>query len=407
MRKYLKFLSPVMFLLSACQTNFTNRTVASGESENIETQFYETKLQQNFLQDQEKYQNKISDLYKKDSVMERNIIYDIDPKLKGKIEALEQRSNYYKNNLLKSAQNQNVPTAKTFSFDLPWRQHHDQFILQNLEAYELDNGKVLKQMVLSTDTTRRLILNLINKSYNWNGKAKPPSLQMGQPKPQDPHLKASLTCDQDVNRLQSSDTIRIPKGNNYEFDWYDESKNIPRTVFEISHPNTHCEFKFRKPDQYREYGIQFIPEAQQMKKISSPNLNYELCYMPKNSNLKGMDQFFTSADTDHMTCPQKADYFKTLEDPYEGIRAKIKLLTGKEISNEYIKAGDPFKPLDFSQAPKLDAVLISYLVFRSDFSGNVILEALKYHAKRGTIIRIAISDVITLRKDRQIGRAHV
>ena len=56
--------------------------------------------------------------------------------------------------------------------------------------------------------------------------------------------------------------------------------------------------------------------------------------------------------------------------------------------------------MDFSKAPKLNTVLISYLVFRHDFYGTLIARLAKWHADHGAQVRILMSDVIANKKDR-------
>ena len=55
-----------------------------------------------------------------------------------------------------------------------------------------------------------------------------------------------------------------------------------------------------------------------------------------------------------------------------------------------IAKADPNTKLDFSNAPDLEAIVMSYLEFKNDFSGNMVAQALRYHAKRGTQIRIIL-----------------
>lgn len=84
----------------------------------------------------------------------------------------------------------------------------------------------------------------------------------------------------------------------------------------------------------------------------------------------------------------------------EGFNAKVAALLGRPLSKSFIDAGDPEAPLDFSRAPKLTLVYVSYLDIKADFSGRVIDRLLRHHAARGATIRVMASEVLERDKDR-------
>ena len=84
----------------------------------------------------------------------------------------------------------------------------------------------------------------------------------------------------------------------------------------------------------------------------------------------------------------------------EGFNAKVAALLGRPLSEAFLDAGDPEAPLDFSRAPKLTLVYVSYLDIKADFSGRVIDRLLRHHAARGATIRVMASDVLERDKDR-------
>jgi len=401
--KYQILIIAFLFFQISCQTNQANRTIASDVDQKLAVHFYETKLQQDFLNDQYKYQKQIEDLYKADHPLQKNIIYDVDPHLLERVSDLRNRAESEKNQLSRQADNYIQPTSQVFSFQFPWREHHDEFLLHDLQKYSLENGKIQRQISLSTNASKKTYLKLTNKFASWKEpRPTPPVKILGKPETPPPLLKAQMTCNDSLIHHKTLTSIKIDKGQRYQFDWFDEISNPTQTLFEFQNPETKCDLYFTDVATKKVYGVQLSSDSNQMKSISNPSHNFELCYLPSNTQLTGMEKFFTDIDTYRMSCPQKLDNFRTLENSFESVRAKIRLLTGKDLSDDFIKKADPFQPLDFSEAPKLDAILISYLVFRSDFSGTIILQALKHHAQRGAIIRIAISDVITLKKDRQM-----
>ncbi len=294
-----------------------------------------------------------------------------------------------------------VPVMVSIPFNKSWRRHHDELIIHELDSYVLSAGSIKKKMFLSTDTTQNLYLQLTHFIYSWKSlKENPqwiPSVENDQA-----FLNAELICSHDAIIHDSPRKIKAPAGKQTSFKWFDKKLNGQRAFIEIKDHNTTCDLKFSIEGQPEKYGIQLIPESQELARIGSPHLQSEICYLPSTQNLGKIQQFFLDADLKYTTCPVRVEKYQTLEESEEGINAKIRILTGKSLTREFLRSSDPFAPLDLSQAPKLDAILISYLVFRADFGGSVIMQALRHHAKQGTLIRIALSDVITLGKDRQM-----
>ncbi|MFN8792322.1 MAG: phospholipase D-like domain-containing protein [Bdellovibrionales bacterium] len=286
------------------------------------------------------------------------------------------------------------PARVEVPFEERWRRHHDEFILHELKPYALKNGQIQRKMYLSTDTTKAFYLQLTNYTASW--KKSRSEIDSNR------YLDAELTCDREVYLHLKPFKSRVQAKKPFGFKWYDWKVHPQRPLVEIRDPETVCDLTFHENTPEHRSGIRFFPESQELARIGNPHLKGEVCYLPNATGLDLMDQYFLSPNLYYTTCPVKLDQWETLELSTEGINAKIRALTGKSLSDEYMKKGDPFAPLGFSEAPKLDAILISYLVFRADFGGTVIMQALRHHARRGTLIRIALSDVITLGKDRQM-----
>jgi phosphatidylserine/phosphatidylglycerophosphate/cardiolipin synthase-like enzyme len=83
----------------------------------------------------------------------------------------------------------------------------------------------------------------------------------------------------------------------------------------------------------------------------------------------------------------------------EGFNAKVEALLGRPLPVSFIENEDPEAPIDFSAAPRLDYIFLSYLDYKADFSGQVIARLLRYHAARGTPIRVMVSSVMERDKD--------
>lgn len=190
------------------------------------------------------------------------------------------------------------------------------------------------------------------------------------------------------------------------FQWYDSKLNAQKVRFRPTQEVKQCTVSFRIPHQKNSPEYEFIltTEQQKLGYLAKLTQTYEACSLPLASRFSKIQEFFMNTDYEYMNCPQSAESLQTLQDPQEGVQTKVEMLLGQKLPERFFQEKNPFLPLDFSKAPKLDVVFISYLVFRSDFYGNIITRLLKYHADRGTQVRIFISDVITLKKDEALFR---
>lgn len=102
------------------------------------------------------------------------------------------------------------------------------------------------------------------------------------------------------------------------------------------------------------------------------------------------------------TCAFDAGAPQPLKDERDGFNAKVKALLGAPLPDRFFRQGDPGLPLDFSRAPDLSLIYVSYLDIKADFSGRVMERLLRWHAARGTVIRILTSAVLERDKDRML-----
>ncbi|MFP5520163.1 MAG: phospholipase D-like domain-containing protein [Bdellovibrionia bacterium] len=302
-----------------------------------------------------------------------------------------------------SIRNVDQPLGVEVRYEDPWRQHHDEIIVHNLNEFPLHNGKPVRQVSISNSTAKNVLLQLTNYTASWDT-----STLSFRPKPKGnpviiDTLIGKLNCNTDSIIYTRPQNIKARANTETEFTWYDSEFTATRPVIHFGSPNAECVLTFaRAKDRKFNYGIRITPEDKELLALMSPEKKGEVCLLPQATNQPKAVGFFLSPQLTQTTCPVKIESYKTLERSLDGINYKIKMLTGSELTPGYLKKGDPFAPLDFSKAPQLDAILISYLVFRADFGGHVIMQALKHHAEKGTLIRIAVSDVISLGKDRQM-----
>ncbi|MBN8293189.1 phosphatidylserine/phosphatidylglycerophosphate/cardiolipin synthase family protein [Rhodobacter sp. NTK016B] len=102
------------------------------------------------------------------------------------------------------------------------------------------------------------------------------------------------------------------------------------------------------------------------------------------------------------TCPMPAGRTEFLADGADALNARVEALTGARLSRAALETGDPDLPLDYSNAPDLDLIYVNYLNINADFVGYLTARMLAWHAARGTIVRILVSDVMLAEADRAL-----
>lgn len=95
-----------------------------------------------------------------------------------------------------------------------------------------------------------------------------------------------------------------------------------------------------------------------------------------------------------MTPQAPAASLRLLSTGEAAFAARIEALTGSRVPFETLLAGDPEMPLDFTNAPRLEAIYLSYFYMNADFAGALMARMLAWHAARDTEIRILLSDTV-------------
>ncbi|MEZ5839019.1 MAG: phosphatidylserine/phosphatidylglycerophosphate/cardiolipin synthase family protein [Hyphomicrobiales bacterium] len=129
---------------------------------------------------------------------------------------------------------------------------------------------------------------------------------------------------------------------------------------------------------------------------------YDVCVLPRTDSLSPIERFFFRDVELTTSCVEKVGAVETLPDARAAFQSKVAALLGRPLPDAMIDAEDPFAPIDFSAAPKLDAILVSSLVIKNDFSGQVFARLLAHHARAGTPVRILVARASLLRKDRKL-----
>ena len=97
-----------------------------------------------------------------------------------------------------------------------------------------------------------------------------------------------------------------------------------------------------------------------------------------------------------MSCELAPGTPRLLGDALDAFNAKVEALTGARLSQARSMRATRLAPIDFSHAPQLDYIWLSYLNLRADYSGYMISRMLEYHAARGATVRIVVTDALML-----------
>lgn len=115
-----------------------------------------------------------------------------------------------------------------------------------------------------------------------------------------------------------------------------------------------------------------------------------------------LDRAFMASGGLSATCPAPVGASRMLPDGLDALNAKIEALTGARVSRAALEVGDPDMALDWRDAPHLDLIYVNYLNLNADFAGYLIARMLAWHAARGTVVRILVSDIMLTDTDRAL-----
>ena len=266
-----------------------------------------------------------------------------------------------------------------------WRLEKENLELNILNLYGLDKNV---EFQVSTYEAKETRVKLTHKFFSTAGYR-----QMGDE--EKPMMDFTMKCDAPFE-VKYGTTKKIPAGKAYKFSLGDKkiSNDWREIIFHADMSS--CDVKFvSSVDHTRKvYGFKMVNESSKVKVLDSLMSTTEVCSLKK-----GTGEFFDTTEFTNMTCPTHYDSIKLLPEPEDSLHARVVNLLGQDLPADFIQNGNPFAELDFSKAPKFDSILVSYLVFRSDFYGTLIGRLLAHHADQGAVVRIIVSEVITLAKD--------
>jgi cardiolipin synthase len=146
--------------------------------------------------------------------------------------------------------------------------------------------------------------------------------------------------------------------------------------------------------------LRLVREETARPDLAALDSRSDLCATPAPARLDALEKAFYSDRWLSQSCAMPPGPVALLGEPIEAVRARLAALTGRPLSDAALLSGDPDQPLDFSHAPDLDLIYISYLLIRADYSGYLMMRALEHHAARGTVVRILVTDKLMRDKDR-------
>lgn len=126
------------------------------------------------------------------------------------------------------------------------------------------------------------------------------------------------------------------------------------------------------------------------------------CTPPEVSHTDPLARAFFAERALSQTCSRPTGTFAIYPDELDALQFRLERLTGASVNRTELATGNPDLPLDFSNAPHFDEIVVSYLQVRADLSGYLVARALAFHAARGTRVRIAVSDSLALPLDKRL-----
>ncbi|MBS1970210.1 MAG: phosphatidylserine/phosphatidylglycerophosphate/cardiolipin synthase family protein [Bdellovibrionales bacterium] len=274
-----------------------------------------------------------------------------------------------------------------------WRDRREELNINRLADFEIKNGQIERIYAMDRFGAKEYELDiqsfLYSKELNDNRSSE--ELQKDQPS-----YPADIVCNQGYTFQNGLLGKKFYSANERKhFNVYESTVNGQRIV--LSPPQgAECQLTWQMGG--KNYGVRIVTDTTDPDQAL--NQVIDGCFLPQAGNLKGVERFFLTNKYKSMTCVDSVNNVTTLEDPVDALRSKVEVLLGHPITKEFVQNYDPYAPLDMSQAPHFDSIYVSYLVFRADFYGSLLARLMEYHADRGTRVKLLVSDVIALKKDR-------
>ena len=172
-----------------------------------------------------------------------------------------------------------------------------------------------------------------------------------------------------------------------------------QTRLELGTEVQHCDATIT-PGGQAPYRLSLLREDTALPWLSRIDAPLPSC--PGGDSTDPLVRAFLATDGMSASCPVALGRTRLLPDGLDALDAKVEALLGRRLTRAQLLAGDADMPLDFSNAPQLDLIYVNYLNLNADFSGYLISRMLAWHAARGTIVRILVSDIMQTETDRRL-----
>ncbi|MBC7740963.1 MAG: phosphatidylserine/phosphatidylglycerophosphate/cardiolipin synthase family protein [Bdellovibrionaceae bacterium] len=280
-----------------------------------------------------------------------------------------------------------ITKTNTFEkFNRQWRKHHQTFLLHDIYQYDKPASRYYE-----ISEAYETHLNFENQYFSYQDKtAHQTNIETGQKQ----FLNSQFKCE---GPYQWNGKARAA-GHVEKFQWHDISQSKIKTVATLTRESKECSLRFFSSEIPDGGLVAFKPsEGSFLDQFSN---QFETCESTDTSQLKGPEQFFYGAENPRLTCPTEVSVFESLPKATQTIESKIEFLTGAPVPEEFW-TNKNFK-LSMKNAPHLDAIFISYLIFRDDFFGYSIADLLTWHAEHGTDVYIITAKVSNSDADKKL-----
>ncbi len=178
--------------------------------------------------------------------------------------------------------------------------------------------------------------------------------------------------------------------------------NVRGTVMEPDVALNRCDFTYSTDAGTYSAPLTMLREETSDPALAAFDSRIEVCAEPSAARQSDLERAFWRSRWLSQTCAMPVSKQTLLDDERAGFNAKVKALLGRELPAAAFDKANPEWPLDFSNAPRLSLIYVSYLDIKADFSGRVIERLLRWHAARGTKIRVILTDILALDKDKAL-----
>lgn len=269
-----------------------------------------------------------------------------------------------------------------------WRHEEEAIELGDLKLYEAKNDVTFSVSTFEAKETKLRLTQKIFSNQNYT---------VFSSEEEKPRLEMEMSCQSPFEIKYGLYTKKVKPREVLKFSLGDKKIENDHRDFIFRASLTEClvRFTLSTENHGKEFQFKLVNENKKLQPFNKLLSTTEVC-----ATLKDSDKFIETNEFTNMTCPIPYESIKILPEPEDSLHARVVQLLGRDLPTDFVKNANPYAELDFSKAPKLDAILVSYLVFRGDFYGTLLGRLMAYHADRGAFVRVVVSDVISLDKDK-------